>query len=192
MVGPQVQIGDHSDPGTTARVTVRGLRKMPGWTFHVGIDITEGRAVVVGIETLPPPGQALTAATWRSIPIGEVIRLAEASTRDLWLELTAQTLGVEPGPRPYGGSVDHLRAVADLYRFALSQGRAPRDTVAAAHGVSTKTVSRWLSEARRTIDPDTGSPVLGSYADEQAAHGLTTREQQQVREDDRRRAEQDR
>jgi hypothetical protein len=156
------------------RVTVTGLRKMPGWTFNATVrPPAPGEPVeVVGVEAVGPESDSLRPENLRRIPWGEVLRLAEGTFRSPILALVAEHLGVEMGSRPYGGSIDHHRAVATLYRTALSQDIPPREAIAEMYGVTTKTVSRWVAEARATTDPATGGPVLGTYQDERNEHGF--------------------
>jgi len=188
MVGPTVRVANHPTRDGLALVTLTGLRKMPEWTFRVTVQPpTPGRSPeVLAVEHEPPAGKRITAEVHRRIPIGEVIRLAEGAFRTPMLALVAEALGAEASPRPYRGSVEHLKAVAGIYRYGLSQGIPPRDAVAEVYAVHDKTVQRWLAEARRTTDPDTGRPVLGTHEAEQAKYGLTARERQQIREADRR------
>jgi hypothetical protein len=170
-----MQVGTHPSREEAALVTVTGLRRMPGWTFHVSVLLPPdaGRPRVLAVEASAPDGDAITAQNYRRIPIGEVIRLAVSGLRSPLMALVAESLGTAVGPRPYGGDVEHLKAVATLYRTALSQGLPVLDAVAEMLGVTTKTVSRYLSEARKTPDPETGEPILRTHAQERAAVRMT-------------------
>lgn len=194
-IGPHAAQEPHPDEPGLDRITITGLRKRPHWRFLATVRPPHGDtpAQVLAVESQPRDEHGhripLTAAEHRSIPIGEVIRLAESQYANPYIGLVVASLGIEPTGRPYGGGIDHLRDVAMVYRAALVQGAPTAETIAVAYGgVSEKTVSRWLSEARKTIDPHTGKPVLGAYEAENAAHGLTARERAQVREGDKKRA----
>jgi transposase-like protein len=195
MLGPRVGRGPHPGRDGLERITITGLRKMPHWTFTVTLrppqDDRGPEVLAVESEARDEKGERipLTAEAHRRIPIGEVIRLAEGQYENPMVALVVASLGVEPKPRPYGGDIQHLRDVAAIYRAALDQGVATAKAISRAYGgVSDKTVSRWLSEARRTDDPENGRPVLGTHEDEKATHGPSTHEQQQIREAARRRA----
>jgi hypothetical protein len=122
------------------------------------------RTVVVGVEVIAAPGAAISYEIWRAFPIGTLLRLATEETVDaIAAGLAAHADGV---PRL---SEAHLRAVASVYRYALSQDVPPRATIRDAFGLKvpedggSKTVDRGLHEARQRN-------LLGTWADEKRAN----------------------
>ena len=180
MASPTVSLGKPDEAGLV-EVTITGMVKMPGWTFHVTVrpPFVDNRgerhppAEVGEVGIAPPSGSSFEPNEFRRIPYGEMFRLARGAFTNPMLAVVAEAVGAEIGPRPYRGGIDHSRAVAAIYRAALGQDLNPRQAIAETYGVSTKTVDRWLAEARKTTDPDTGQPVLGDYSEELAEHGFS-------------------
>jgi transposase-like protein len=156
-------IGQLSQFGEARRY---GWSGWESWTFEITTGIVGGgRPAVTAVAVTAPEGEAVTAARFKKIPVALLIRLAVSPAP----HVAGAAAHVAPDPaalRARAYSTEHLCAVAAVYRFALSQGVAPRDVIAAHFDVSTKTVDRWLRRARER-------GVLGGYAEERAEHELT-------------------
>src|SRR4051794_12489561 len=111
MPGPEIRLGTHPDRRDAELVTVSGLTKMPGWKYKVTLihPVGEKPPQVLAVEACAPEGETVRPETFRRIPIGRVLRLAEGSLRNnAMMALVAEDVGAEIGPRPYGGDPQHL------------------------------------------------------------------------------------
>jgi hypothetical protein len=109
------------------------------------------------VEVIAPRGEPVTVDAFKRVPIGTLLRLAS----DPSAAVRAHVAGLVPDPeslkrRPY--SAEHLCAVVDVYRYAVSQD-APRATLAELFDVADKTVD-----------------LLGSWAAERGANEIGWKE----------------
>lgn len=181
MTGLTISSGPHPGPDRTdwEVVEVSQVKRAPGMTFRATVRVpTEDQpAALVALEVVSSDGTGITVPDLRRAPFGLVHRLVLGHYDNAVISMAAAHLGIEGGPRPYGGGdLKHHRAVAAIYRNALTQGISPRQAVADIFEVSVQTVDRWLRDARDAHDPVTNTSVLGPYQDEQKAHGLSSRE----------------
>jgi hypothetical protein len=141
-------------------VTVRELPGWSGWQFRLTPIPVGDRLVVGAVQVIAPAGQPVTVETYKRVPIGTLLRMAT----DPRAAVDAHVAGLVPNAaelcaRPY--TPEHLAAVALVYRYAVSQGVAPRPVLVELFGVVTKTVDRWLRRAR-------ARGLVGSYDEERA------------------------
>lgn len=146
-------------------------------------DIASGSAKA---EPMHPSGFAtMSAAVWRSLPIGQKIgrarrghqkvlqRIAEhapqlmddKSRRDLKAHQTSS--GGRGRPPLYGR--DHYAKVAEFYRAAWRAGRAPTTAVAKRWQVEPSTAAKWVKRARE--EGLLGETVPGKAGEQPGAQG---------------------
>ncbi len=164
-----------------------GRRDPKGGLWKVTLTWAEvdGRAEVIGVnirsyeqvfgdlksgtaeaEPMHPSGFAtMNAATWRALPIGQIInrarrshkksleRIAERTPqlmddkrREDLKALQGERSGSRGRPRLYGP--DHYAKVAEFYRTAWRAGRAPTTAVAKRWRVEPSTAAKWVKRAR--------------------------------------------
>jgi hypothetical protein len=90
-------------------------------------------------------------------------------------------------PSPHGKKKDgvQLRAetIATLYGCALHLGLSPKRAISEVYGLPvteapgeraqySRTLERWIEQARKTVNPDTGQPYLAAYDSERHAPRL--------------------
>lgn len=128
-------------------VVVRHLPNWPNWIFRLTPVAVGDRTIVASVEISAPTGEPVTVYAYKRVPIGTLLRLASDPTA----AVRAVVAGLVPDAdalkrRPY--STEHLCAVIDVYRYAISQDAPPRATLAELFDVADKTVDRWLRRAR--------------------------------------------
>lgn len=140
-------------------IVVSGLRGLPGWA----VEFPHGSNAVV---LRPPEGETVTATTWRKIPIGACLAVAQ-SERDFDVPRALAMLiaadGVEPEQSSRSGPESHLRRVAAVYRIALENDLWPPELLADVFGAKIPTTHRWIANAQQR-------GYLRSHAEESAAY----------------------
>lgn len=141
----------HSD-GTTVEISTSAE------TVTVELPGYEGCQFVIGF----PPGGSLPNGFYVRTVDPDVVRLTPTMLRrvpyDRLFKVAAQErvkqLGEEAAPgaapkRRYGGDDEHVRAVAEVYEWAVANKVPPRKAIAARWGKSEGTAGRWITEARK-------------------------------------------
>ncbi|WP_424212709.1 hypothetical protein ACN20G_11860 [Streptomyces sp. BI20] len=157
-------------------VDLRGLYGWPGWMVQVDID---WRTWTAGeLRDIPPPGTRRNARR----PSGD----AELVQR---IRATAEAVHEAPRsmvwvlslalPSPHGKKQNSVllraRTIATMYRAAQGRGLVPKRVIAEVYGIPldgaqrSRKLERWIEQARKTIDPDTGKPCLPPYVAERDA-----------------------
>ncbi|MFE5718565.1 hypothetical protein [Streptomyces erythrochromogenes] len=166
---------------TAEGAVLQNISGWPGWAIEVDIDWTTWK--VKEMRDIPPPKTRKNARRPCGDPeLAARIRGAaeaahEAPRSSIWLVSLAF-------PTPHGKKRDGARlraeAVAALYAYALHLGLSPRRAISEVYGLPvaggegervqySRTLERWIEQARKTVNPVTGEPYLPQYESERDA-----------------------
>lgn len=140
---------------TADGVVVSGMRDMPGWS----VTVHDSGAVTL----TPPAGVAIDTEAWRKVPLGAVLREADAvrggDLLDALLALLARD-GGDPSRSSRQGRRAHLERVSRVYRMALEHDVPPAAALARHFDADgERTTQRWITNARK-------EGLIGTYAEE--------------------------
>lgn len=154
---------------------LRNLWGWPGWVVKVDLDWRTWKAGAV--TCIEPPGTRANAR--RPYDDHELVRriektveaAREAPRSSIWL---ASLAFATPHKKKSDGEQLRAETIATMYQYALRLGLSPKRAISAVYELRvmevpgeraqyTRKLERWVEQARKTINPATGSPYLPEY-----------------------------
>lgn len=169
------------DPDTGPWAVTLEWAEIDGRVECVGVTMRsfspDGTVDLTDLPTLEDTREVMTAALWRSVPIGSLINEKRRSVAEFWepggrmaqhglAEVhEGEGEGVaamwRPGRPKRRKDPDHFEMVADIYRAAARAGLPPTKTVQERLGpVSHSTAAKWVAKCRKLgLLPETSRGV---------------------------------
>ncbi|RSS53903.1 hypothetical protein [Streptomyces sp. WAC01280] len=163
---------------TETGVTLRNLYGWPGWVIEVDIDWPTWSTRTV--RDVPPPRTRSNARRPTDDPelVRRIRKAAEAAKELPRSSIWVVSLAL---PTPHKKKADgvQLRAatIGTMYNYALKLGLSPKRAISEVYDLPlveaegeraqpSRKYERWIEQARKTINPETGRPYLQPYNSE--------------------------
>ncbi|MER6319112.1 hypothetical protein ABT237_35975 [Streptomyces sp. NPDC001581] len=159
---------------TTQGVVLNDLSGWPGWVVEV--DIYWPTWSAREIRDIAPPGTRSNARRPRDDAElvtrirGAAEACREAPRSSIWLLSLAFPT---PHKKRKNGAQLRAETIATMYDYACRLGLSPRRAISEVYALPvvdegerteySRTLERWIEQARKTVNPETGRPYLPAY-----------------------------